>query len=51
MNITIKAKNIVDLHCFIPVQGTWVIEDKQDKDSINNVEESIVNWINSSLKL
>jgi hypothetical protein len=48
MNITIKAKNAVELEDFIPVSGTWSIEDEQDKDSIYDVEESIVNWMDTS---
>lgn len=48
MNITIKAKNAVELEDFVPVTGAWLITDKKDKDSINDVEESIINWINSS---
>jgi hypothetical protein len=48
MNITIKAKNAVELDEFIPVTGKWSIIDKQEKDSIYDVEASIVNWMGAS---
>ena len=51
MNITIKAKNAVELEDFVPVTGTWIITDKQDEDSIYDVEESIVNWMDSSYSI
>lgn len=51
MNITIKAKNAVELEDFVPVTGTWSIQDKQDEDSIYDVEESIVNWMDSSYSI
>jgi hypothetical protein len=51
MNITIKAKNAVELEDFIPVTGTWSITDKQDEDSIYDVEASIVNWMDSSYSI
>lgn len=48
MNITIKAKNAVELDEFISVTGKWSITDKQEKDSITDVEASIVNWMDVS---
>jgi len=51
MNITIKAKNAVELEDFVPVTGTWIITDKQDEDSIYDVEASIVNWMDSSYSI
>jgi len=48
MNITIKAKNAIELEDFVPVTGTWSIQDKQDEDSIYDVEESIVYWMDAS---
>jgi len=51
MNITIKAKNAVELEDFVPVTGTWIIKDKQDEDSIYDVEASIVNWMDSSYSI
>jgi len=51
MNITIKAKNAVELEDFVPVTGTWNITDKQDEDSIYDVEASIVNWMDSSYSI
>jgi len=51
MNITIKAKNAVELDEFIPVTGKWSITDKQEKDSIYDVEESIVNWMDSNYSI
>lgn len=51
MNISIKAKNAIELEDFVPVSGTWRIEDKQDKDSIHDVEESVINWMDSSYSI
>jgi hypothetical protein len=51
MNISIKAKNAIELEDFIPVSGTWLIEDKKDEDSIYDVEESIVNWMDSNYSI
>jgi len=51
MNITIKAKNAVELEDFVPVTGTWNITDKQDEDSIYDVQESIVNWMDTSYSI
>ena len=48
MNITIKEKNAVELEDFVPVSGTWSITHKQDEDSVYDVLESIVNWMDTS---
>ncbi len=47
MNIKITASNAIELDQFIPVDGAWSIEDKQDSDSITDVKESIENWMDA----
>ena len=51
MNISIKAKNAIELEDFVPVSGTWRIEDKQDEDSVYDVEESVINWMDSNYSI
>ena len=51
MNITIKAKNAVELEDFVPVSGTWSITHKQDEDSVYDVEESVINWMDSNYSI
>lgn len=47
MNIAIKADNAVELDQFIPVSGNWSIDGKTDNDTIQDVQQSIVNWMNA----
>ena len=42
MNIKITASNAIELDQFIPVDGAWSIEDKQDSDSIIDVKERCI---------
>ena len=52
MNIIIHADNADELESFVPVLGTWALDEiSSDEFSIEDIETSIKNWMNVDYKI
>ena len=51
MDITIDAKNANELDSFIPVEGQWFIGGDHNENTVEDVIETVINWMDADYKI